>query len=191
MSISSDPKYLIWAAPMLKRSNWEAPVAWVRNICQTTLQAMQMGRRATAYSFFATFVVYIANIIILYYINNHDFVNLMYVYPMTSIVSMIMAFFWMITPTRNMIKALRENSTLNNDNKGDDEEKKENDENDEKVDKETNMFKENDTQLDNNIDNNNIDNNNIDNNNIDNNTENNNTENNNTENNNTKNNNTE
>ena len=102
MTISSSPTYLMWATPMLRTSNWEAPFSWIRNVVQTVLQALQYGTTATLYSFGATFVSYILSLVILYYTDNTNFVRMMYTFPMHSAVAVVAGLIIVFFPLRKL-----------------------------------------------------------------------------------------
>jgi Na+-driven multidrug efflux pump len=98
MTISQSETYLLWATPMMRIMNWEAPYAWIRNVIQTTLQGLQYGMTATIYSFCATFFATIGSTILLYYTDDTDFVRLMYSYPMSSGFAVFVGCFVIIYP---------------------------------------------------------------------------------------------
>ena len=104
MTISSSPTYLMWATPMLRTSNWEAPYSWIRNVVQTVLQALQYGNTATIYSFGATFVSYILSLVILYYTDNSNFVRMMYTFPMHSAVAVVAGMILIYFPLRKLYR---------------------------------------------------------------------------------------
>ncbi|OHS95705.1 MatE family protein [Tritrichomonas foetus] len=110
MSISTSENYLRWAAPMLRTANWEAPIAWIRNIIQTTLQALQYGMTSTIYSFFSTFCTYIGGLLILYYTNKYDFVRLMYVFVISSGIAAFVGFFVVFPPLYKIWKERHEDN---------------------------------------------------------------------------------
>lgn len=104
MTISNSPKYLAYATPMLRNANFEAPVAWVRNVCQTFLQSIGKGWTATLYSFFATFLTYIGGILILYYTDNTDFIRLMFTFLISSSISLVVGVIIVIRPLYKIYK---------------------------------------------------------------------------------------
>lgn len=108
MTISTSENYLRWAAPMLRIANWEAPFAWIRNIVQTTLQALTYGITSTIYSFFSTFITYIGGLLILYYTDKTDFVRLMYVFSISSSIAAVVGIIVVIPPLRKLWKDRRD-----------------------------------------------------------------------------------
>ncbi|KAH0786475.1 MatE family protein [Histomonas meleagridis] len=104
MSISSSPEYLKYATPMLRISNWEAPFSWIRNVCQTILQALQYGTTATVYMLTATFCTYIGALLLLYYTNDHDFIRMMYTFPISSGLAVVVGMIIVIFPLRKIWK---------------------------------------------------------------------------------------
>jgi Na+-driven multidrug efflux pump len=105
MSISKSETYLRWAAPMIKANGWDAPWAWIRNVVQTTLQALQYGTTATVYSFCATFFASIGATFLLYYTNDADFVRIMYGYPMSSGFAAVLGGIVILSPLRRLWKS--------------------------------------------------------------------------------------
>ena len=108
MSISSSENYLRWAAPMLRIANWEAPVAWIRNVVQSILQAFQYGITSTVYSFFSTFCTYIGGLLLLYYTDKTDFVRLMYVFVISSGIAAVVGICIIIPPLYRVWKLRKE-----------------------------------------------------------------------------------
>ncbi|OHT06423.1 MatE family protein [Tritrichomonas foetus] len=114
MCISTSERYLTWAAPMLKIANWEAPLAWTQNVVQTILQAVSYGNLATAYSFFAALLTYIAGLFILYYTNDRDFVRMMYVFLIRSGIALVVGVIILYWPFKKIMKA-KEHDKIEND----------------------------------------------------------------------------
>jgi Na+-driven multidrug efflux pump len=108
MSISSSPTYLKWAVPMMKEYNWEAPYTWVRNVIQTTLQALQYGKLASIYSFTTSFCGSLGTTILLYYLDNSNFVKLMWSYPIGSGFSVGVGLIVVIYPLRKLYLSKKE-----------------------------------------------------------------------------------
>jgi Na+-driven multidrug efflux pump len=102
MTISGEESYLKWAAPMLKIANWETPFGWIRNVIQTVLQALQYGITATLYSFFGTFVVYIACGFVIYNTDNTDFVRMMWVIPIHAGIAVVIGLGIVVFPLRKV-----------------------------------------------------------------------------------------
>lgn len=96
--ISSNPDYIAWAAPMLKAANFDAIHAWVRFLCQTMLQALEYGITATIYSLFATLAANMSMSTLLYFTNKKDPIRLMYTYPLTSAVSLVVGIVIVVVP---------------------------------------------------------------------------------------------
>lgn len=104
MSISKDKEYLKYATPMLRISNWEAPFSWIRNVCQTVLQALQRGRTASIYMLTSTFCTYIGALLLLYYTNDHDFIRMMWTFPISSGLAVIAGVIIVFFPLRDLWK---------------------------------------------------------------------------------------
>jgi Na+-driven multidrug efflux pump len=104
MSISKSEDYLEWATPMLRTANWESPFGWIRNVVQTTLQALQYGTTATLYSFGATFLSYLAIVSILYVTDKTDFVRLLLTMPLHGAVAAVAGILLVIVPLRKIWK---------------------------------------------------------------------------------------
>ena len=88
-TISSDPIFLFWAVPMVRNAGWDPILSWCRVISQTMLQSMKLGQKATFYSIFATLFVQLIVSTILFFTNKYDFVRMMYTYPISSLIAMI------------------------------------------------------------------------------------------------------
>jgi hypothetical protein len=81
-AISDSQNYSKWVTPMMLVANWESPFGWVRNMVPTTLQGLQYGITATVYRFGATFVAYMAIVLILHVTDKTNMVRLMYTMPL-------------------------------------------------------------------------------------------------------------
>jgi Na+-driven multidrug efflux pump len=108
MSISSSPTYLRWAVPMMKEYNWEAPYTWLRNVIQTTLQALQYGKLASIYSFTTSFIGSLGATFLLYHLDNSSFIKLMWSYPIGSAFSAGVGLIVVIYPLRKLYKSRSE-----------------------------------------------------------------------------------
>lgn len=100
--MSSSPTYLRWAVSMMREFNWEAPFCWMRNVIQTTLQALQYGKLAAIVSFTTTFIGMTGSLGLLYYLDNADFVKLMWCYPIGAALSVGAGLIVVIYPVRKL-----------------------------------------------------------------------------------------
>jgi Na+-driven multidrug efflux pump len=102
MAISSSETYLKWATAMLLAGNWEVAFGWIRNVVQTTLQALQYGTTATFYSFGATFLAYMAVVSILYVTDKTNVVRLIYTMPIYGAFAALVGIVLLIYPLRKL-----------------------------------------------------------------------------------------
>jgi Na+-driven multidrug efflux pump len=102
MTMSSSPTYLKWAVPMMREHNWEAPFCWMRNVIQTTLQALQYGKLAAIFSFTTTLTGMVGALGLLYSLDNTNFVKLMWCYPIGAGLSVGVGLIVLIYPMRKL-----------------------------------------------------------------------------------------
>ena len=100
----SGEEYLDWSEPMLKVTNYGAFIMFARFTFQSMLQAQQRGVRAMIISFTSNFAVTIAASYVLYFIDKHNVVQLMYTYLITYLFGLIFGAILLIGPFIDTIK---------------------------------------------------------------------------------------
>lgn len=108
MIFSKTKSFLAAATPMIRNTNVEAPITWIRFIIQTFLQSLCFGGTATIFSVISYFFVNIGVYCLLYYTDKTNVPRMMYAYVISSGISIFVGAFCLIQPIRTLYKKIKE-----------------------------------------------------------------------------------